>query len=357
MSFSHRIRNLRKAKKMSQGELAKLVGVSAMAISKYESEKSFPSALVLAKLAKAFDISVDSLFRPNAVEVVNFSYRNGEKIAKSLLEFIEFRVKEEAQKWLQLREIFSGHVQLPTYESMSDLVKDGLTIDDVEALALQVREKWGLGSDPIYNLIGLFESKGILVKRLPFDCNKSFEGVSALADDIPIMVISKEWSSCRQRFTLAHELGHLLMNGKVADADLERFCNRFASALLIPRNAIFQSVGEKRKAVSFAELMILKEKYLISLQALVKRLFELKVISKQQTQMMTKSIKEANWKEVEPGDDQMPMEAPQLIQQLVYRGVIEGVLSHSKAMELLHVTAIELRRRLAGEHLYARYSS
>lgn len=357
MSFPQRVRSLRKAKRMTQGDLAKQVGVSTMAISKYECGKSFPSSVVLVKLAKALEVSVDSFFRPNAIEVANFSYRNGEKLSHSMLNFIEYKVKDEAQKWLQLREIFASQVSLPVYEPIDFLVENELSMEDVEDLALRVRDEWGLGFDPIYNLIGLLESKGILVKCVDLETKFAFEGVSAQADDIPIMVISKAWSTCRQRFTLAHELGHLLLNGKVPDTDLELYCNRFASAFLIPRDAIFQMIGERRKQVSFAELQILKEKYLISLQALVKRLSELLVISTRESQVLNKFIKESGWKVEEPGDQDMPVEKPQLVQQLVYRGVVEGVLSHSKAMELLHITALDLRQRLlGGEHLHARYA-
>ena len=67
-----------------------------------------------------------------------------------------------------------------------------------------------------------------------------FDGLQATVADKPVIVVSKGWPGDRQRFTLAHELGHLLLHGRLTDGlDEERACHRFASAFLLNRGRPF----------------------------------------------------------------------------------------------------------------------
>lgn len=61
MSIGERITDLRKEKKLSQGQLADLLGVSRQAVSKWENDAASPDTLNLVKIADALDTEVEYL--------------------------------------------------------------------------------------------------------------------------------------------------------------------------------------------------------------------------------------------------------------------------------------------------------
>ena len=64
--FAERIRKLRKEKKISQQELAQMVGIDVRQISRYESGKIVPYAETIVKIASVFDVTTDYLLLKNA---------------------------------------------------------------------------------------------------------------------------------------------------------------------------------------------------------------------------------------------------------------------------------------------------
>ena len=78
---------------------------------------------------------------------------------------------------------------------------------------------------------------------------------------------------------LAHELGHLVIKTTEDESFDETAAFRFGAALLIPRSVIFDRIGERRRTVDLRELILLKEEYGISVQALIRRCYDLNVIS------------------------------------------------------------------------------
>ncbi len=108
---------------------------------------------------------------------------------------------------------------------------------EIEAVAERLREAWDLGSNPIPDLIDVLETNGIRVFMIEADAENKFDGLAACVNDMPIVVVGRHWPGDRQRFTLAHELGHLMLQGRLTDgtvlmkrrpasALLERFCFR-----------------------------------------------------------------------------------------------------------------------------------
>lgn len=105
------------------------------------------------------------------------------------------------------------------------------------------------------------------------DVAGKFDGLQATVAGQPLIVVSSQWQGDRQRFTLAHELGHLLLADRLAEGlDEEKACNHFASAFLLPGESVRQHLGAKRHSIEVRELYLLKHEFGLSMQACLYRL-------------------------------------------------------------------------------------
>ena len=148
------------------------------------------------------------------------------------------------------------------------------------------------------------------------------------------------------RFTLAHELGHLVLDG-LEGAKGEKLAHRFAGAFLMPAEMLWREVGKHRDALSIGEFVELKALYKVSIQAITYRLKDLQIIGEPLFKRLFHEFERRGWRKppyAEPGA--IKLERPERFTRLCYRAASEGVISESKAAELLGITARELERRL-----------
>lgn len=126
---------------------------------------------------------------------------------------------------------------------MIDL-EDGYT---PETVAQYTRKYLGLKDEPVRNIFSLLERNGIIIIELDYDVDL-FDGVSFLTDGgYYVIIINKNFSNDHKRFTLAHELGHLIMHTSneflISEyRDKEDEANKFASEFLMPSDAISNSL-------------------------------------------------------------------------------------------------------------------
>src|SRR5690606_10429249 len=144
-----------------------------------------------------------------------------------------------------------------------------------------------------------------------------------------------DWPGDRQRFTLAHELGHLILKDRLAeDLDEEKAANRFAGAFLVPASEVIKELGNRRNRLEPVELCVLKSAYGLSMQGWLHRAVDLGVLSKSAYADMRKLFAMRGWRKQEPGE-QYPSEKPKLFMQLVFHAYAEELIGESKAAELL----------------------
>ena len=104
---------------------------------------------------------------------------------------------------------------------------------DPTEVARQVRSLWRVPSGPIDHLIRLLESVGVLVHTRPLG-TAAQDAVSTWPRGRPaIMLVNSGLPPDRLRFTVAHELGHLVMHSMPSDTQ-EREANLFAAEFLAP---------------------------------------------------------------------------------------------------------------------------
>lgn len=324
MAIGGRIRQARKAAQLSMRDLAAEAGVSAMAISKYERDLMTPSSEVLLALARALDMRVEYFLRPLELNVQPIAFRKHSKLGVKDQEAVVARVSEWLERYIEAEQLFPQ--EIPRLEFRSQVG----SLEDVERAAEELRDAWHLGRDAIDNMVHLLEDQGVgvhMVEGYPrFDsCIFRINGLRAIA-------VKKGIPGDRQRFDLAHELGHLLL--EVSTIKEEDAANRFAGAFLVPQSAALAELGRRRTKLSLQELALLKHKYGMSIQAWIYRAKDLGIISPSRAQAYWKELRSRGLHIQEPGD-QIEPERPVRLQMLVYRALVEDLISRSRAEELL----------------------
>ena len=341
--IGERIKQARKAAGLSLRALADRAGVTAMAISKYEAGKSTPSSRVLLELSKALGVRTEYFFRPVKIELQEIKHRKHSLLPKKALDQIEGDVKEQLERFIELEQLLpNGPVQ--AFKLPESLPTPIATLDEVEAVARELRTSWGLGVDPIPVLTDMLEERGVKVFQSQA-INDRFDGMAATVDGIPVIVVGRGWPGDRQRFTLAHELGHLVLQGRIElNIDEEAAANRFAGAFLAPADEVRKELGEKRVWLEPRELEVLKKTYGLSMQGWMHRAKDLGILPDVHYVEMRKFFSSRGWHKTEPGEQYAP-ERPQLFDQLVYRALAQELISESKAAELMRMPLTEFQRK------------
>jgi Zn-dependent peptidase ImmA (M78 family)/transcriptional regulator with XRE-family HTH domain len=341
--FSTRLHRARKAAGLSLRELGARVGVSHAAIKKYEDGAAMPSSDILIALSRALKVRTEYFFRPAPVALEGIEYRKRSSLPKKRLDAITHEIIDQIERRIELESLFP---QSPVKAfAMIDGIAEHLTsMDQIEDVAERVRDAWDLGLDPIPDLIDVLETNGVRVFMIEADAENKFDGLAARVNRMPIVVVGRHWPGDRQRFTLAHELGHLMLEGRLAD-DLneEMACNRFAGAFLFPSASVLQELGQHRNAIELKELGLLKEEFGLSMAGILYRARDLGVITPGYREEQAKLFRIKGWFRKEPGQD-YPTEKAHIFEQLVFHALAEEYIGESKAAELMNMPLQQFRR-------------
>jgi Zn-dependent peptidase ImmA (M78 family)/DNA-binding XRE family transcriptional regulator len=329
--LSYRLKQLRLAQGLSLDELAAKVGgiVTKQAISKYELGTAQPSPVVLNKLATALGVKASHFWSEPTISVEFVAYRRRSRLPKREQEKVENLVIRTLEERLKILSMINhvGRAEIPVKQWKVR------RLEDVEKAASELREKWKLGIDPISNLISTLESHWVQV--IEIDADERFDGISAIASDKiekrvagAAVVARRGVFRDRQRFNLAHELGHLVLD-VLKTVDEEKAAHRFGAALLAPVEAMHREVGARRTLVHATELILLKQRYGMSIQAFVRRLLDLNIITSSHFKQWMVDINRLGWRKAEPGE--LPPEQPQWFRQQVLRLLTEKVITKETA--------------------------
>lgn len=332
--IAKRIKSARMLARMSLRELSEAMQhiVSHNAIQKYENAEMMPDSKVLLALSNALGVKSDYFFMPYNVEVRKIEFRKNSKLSGKDINALKEEVRDSISRYLELENYLeiSSNFQNPIANT---IIQNG---DDVEVAVHKLLTHWQIGFNALPNVIDLLEDKEI--KIVEIDAPEGFDGFSGWAnDDIPVIVISKNYSVERKRFTALHELGHLLLSfsQELSQKDVERYCHRFAGAMLIPRDTFFRELGSFRQSISINELIAVKEVYGISIQAIMARAKALEVIKETTYRNFCIKVNQNPDLKMENGFGQYQgNENSYRFKQLLYRAVSMESISMSKAANL-----------------------
>lgn len=327
-----RLKQARLLSGMTQKELASALGenglkITAAAISKYEKEKSYPTAQFMLLASGVLGVpSTYFLHQPSRV-VDWIGFRCRARLGDTARNRIKAYAAERAVAQSELRDLLypERDYDLPSI-SVSNL-------EDAEHAAKQLRELWNVGDRPLDNLVQLAEDREVIVIDWA-DKTGLFDGLSGWCGDRPVTVVNSQFPLDRRRLTIAHEIGHLVLDTSIdADVDDEALAFRFAAALLAPADHVSRELSDKTRRLSWDELKVLKRKYGLSMSAWVRRAYDLNIISYSTYKTMNIEYRTLGWHKGEPveyvGDEE-----PLLLKQLAGRAIAEGLVAPDKYSHL-----------------------
>lgn len=345
-TFAQRLKSARIMNGFSLQELADLIDnrISRQALNKYEHGDFQPDSEMISFLAEALKVRPDFFFKEMTVELSDIEFRKLNKFpVKEKNKLIEL-VKENLERYIELEEIVNE--QTPFINLIEHIIIENF--DKAEEAARQLRIKWNLGEDPIFNTIELLEDNGIKVITVSVD--DGFDGLQTKVEGkYPVIVLNKkpDYPLDRLRFTAIHELGHLMLNIPIekSDKEAEKLCHRFAAAFLLPEAVIFKELGSTRSRLFVNEIGPLKQQYGISISAIAYRAKDLGIISESYFRQFMFYMSQMGYRIHEPYDYQ-GYEQSNRFQQLLYRALAEDYISMSKAASLNKQSLYEFRQKL-----------
>jgi Zn-dependent peptidase ImmA (M78 family)/transcriptional regulator with XRE-family HTH domain len=330
MGIGENIKLRRETLRISLRDLAEKIGVSHTTVNKFEKDLLVPDSQRLIKLSTVLQVPIATLLRPEnqQIQLSCLAFRT-QKMRKRDERQISAETKDWLERYLQIEKI--SRVRR-TFRMPPGFPRKVSSFDDAERAARSLRRAWDLGTGPLGNLTSLLEEKGIRIGII--NGITQFDALFTVCDKHQVIVVKEGLPLARQRFSLAHELGHCLLHVK-GDLDEEKVMHRFAGAFLVPAERVKSELGKTRQNLTIKELLFLKDRYEFSMGAWLHRAKDLGVISQDTFVSMRKLFSGKGWNMKEPHDDIMG-EEPVFMASLVLKAHAEGIISTSKAAELLN---------------------
>ena len=318
----------RKSRGLTQEELANLTGISQGHLSKYEARGHEVPEDQLAKIAEAVDYPESFFFQteePIGLGPSILYHRKKQRLGQRKLQQIEAIVNVLR---LQLRALLAkceidSENEFPRYD-----IEDHN--HNATRIAQLIRAQWRLPMGPIKNIIRIIENAGGVVMNCDFG-TKDFDGLGVLGQGIrPFFFTNKDIPTDRLRFTLAHEIGHIIMHQANLSPEIEPEANEFASEFLMPADEI----REELKPFSLEKAARLKLEWKVSIAALGRRAKSLGVISESQYKRFCTHISALGYRTKEPIS--LSEEKPSVPKKLVEALQQELKQSYQEMAEIAH---------------------
>lgn len=319
------------ARRLTQVQLAAMVGVSAPTISKWRNEEQAPEAETLNRLAAVVNVSAEWFMRSVPSGFSPPLYRSNASAHVAARSMLYARLEWAQDVVLSLSDFVDfPALNIPNFEFRNP---EEVTSDDIEHAASACREAWRLGAGPIPDVALALESAGVVLVREETGVAQ-IEGLSAWSESLgrPFVLLSSDKDNgYRSRFDAAHELGHLVMHKhiqRVTDQqrhkELERQAHGFAGAFLLPAHTF---ASEIRAPVTLDSLLLLKQRWGVSVAAMIMRLEALGLIDPDEKLALFKR-RSARWgAKAEPGDGNHKPEEPRLLRRTIDLLLKSGVMT------------------------------
>ena len=369
--YGERLRSARMYRGLTLTELAKRTEISKQSLSLYENDNNTPDYMKVRRLASELNFPYDYFFQKDSyaakTETTYFrslaSATKKDRTAQSIkLEYVA-KMYEILMEFISFPEMNLPSVDFVGCDDVFECENED-AIQEIEDIVAQVRKYWDIGTGPIKDLQYLLEKNGIIVTG--FDTNEdkidafSQRTIVAGNDIYFIAVALGNRPEGRIRFDMAHELGHILLHPWSEDLEAitkdefkarERQANMFASAFLLPRDSFGKDIASYPTDLKYYQF--LKNKWKVSIQAMIYRAHQLGIMSDNQYQYLMRQVSKNGWRINEPGD------ASYSLNENIFQGAIDllieqNVLTAKEILDLFKKNGVTLYLEDMEELLHLR---
>lgn len=329
----------RRSRELTQSQLGKLSALSAASVSRYEMGTLPVSEENLSRISAALNYPVTYFCR-----------------TPTLIGAMGGAIFHRRQQSLPTRKLYGAHALAETRRLEITTMVNSLDIspasppeypvdlfdDDPEKIARSVRAAMNIPPGPIFNLTETLERSGCMIVAHEFD-SRQIDGFSQRPKYPPCFLhLNSQLPPDRWRWTLAHELGHVVMHFEpmASPKEVERQANLFAAEFLAPA----REIAPQLDGLTFQKLGALKREWKISMQALITRACHLGAISQGQRRTMFIRLSKAGYRTREPETLDPPVEKPSAMAFLAKRHLDELGYSRTELCDLLAIGEAEFRK-------------
>lgn len=283
----------RQAKGLTQGDLADGLKVTPGLISKWEHGIAIPSPGQVEAAAAVLGFPPSLFYRQERVrgtDSICFHHHKRKSMPAKTLSRIE---AEMHLAQLQVKRLLTD---LAIESAFSLMTLDPDEYAGPEGVARAIRSFWRIPSGPIVNLVRIIEAAGGVVMLRQFGTRK-LNGMSCWAKNTPpLFFLNSDEATERQRWTIAHELGHLIMHSTPPDGDPEEQAESFARELLLPSA---ETVVDLRH-LAFQRLPALKQVWRVPMKELITAASRRGVLPPSKVKSLSVQYSRAGWGTREP---------------------------------------------------------
>jgi len=344
-----RLQSARKYRGKTITDLANDIGVSKQAISQFENNLISPQFETLVKIIDTLNFPREFFYEEDKVDIElgNTYFRALSKMSKKE----EAAQKEKSKIIGKLFNFLDEYIEFPKLNLPN--FQEELTIEE---MAMNLREFWGLGEEPIPDLIYLLEKNGIIVTSMATDSDNidAFSQQQNINGEKRFIIVlgNDKWSATRRQFSAAHELAHIVMHDSFLEIDnltkeevrnMENEAHAFAAAFLLPKSTFSKDVGVYPTNLNY--YIQLKKKWKTSISAMLVRANHLDILTYSSYQTIIKKMSKMGWRKAEPLDDTLVMNKPTVLRRAIEILINNDILDEAEIIKELSRTGLTLPRQ------------
>lgn len=322
----------REARGLSQQDLADKLNLHTSNVSRLENGETNVHSETLMAISAATCYPPQFFMQVGTMVPVNLAYRKRQHVPAKTISAIEAKMNIIRRNIQFVTRALNKDVLIPAFEVTED--------QTAAKIAELVRKKWNITEAVIDNLTTTLESQGIIISSFDFETER-VDSRSMLTDDkYPIIFLNKNLLGDRLRYSLAYELGQLVMHTSfviAADRDVSKEANHFAAEFLMPAKDILKDF---ENGITLSRLAELKCKWKVSMISLLYRADDLGLLTPNQKRYLVQQFNQQKIRRREPVELDVAIEQPILLKNLISHYINEYEIGTS---QMAAIFAIPLR--------------
>jgi Zn-dependent peptidase ImmA (M78 family)/transcriptional regulator with XRE-family HTH domain len=286
----------------SMTALARLLSVSPSTVTRWEEGSSAPDGDALTSLSNILCLRREFFLRPVFDSPRPMFNRS---LSSSLIRDIDYQRAQ--MRWMhETSSVVQHYIDFPEVD-IPDVLEGAsynqLRNEDIERIALKLRQHWNIGEGPCTDVVALMERIGCVVSTIEMGTSK-LDGLCSWSrsEDRPhILLATDKMSFPRRQMDAAHELAHAVLHRNVTEEDLKKNLK-----FILPSTTYPYEVSR----LSLAMLVSLKETWRVSVKAQIKRLSDLDILPEDHATYLYKLYSTKGWSREEPLDREWKVPMP-----------------------------------------------